>query len=326
MSHQTGSRNPFGQPAPPPVPPLPSAPTLQQLASGSGFASFSSSFTPSGTQPASQSQPSTNGNVQSHQTGGGGLISSIASSFATGTQPSTNGTTGPNNAVASPASLNGWSSSLSPQQTSSTAWSNFSSGAFSSSNPSSAPTSPPSSVVPLQSQPTGFAGSSVRPFKPSSSFGAALFEKLPPIPSDSELSTPQPQVNAGIQSSNTLQPIGTLNTQSTGFNFGPSFGNTAGSGGSGLVGGPRLQPTGTANPFRLSMAAGSALGGPSFTSSPPPNFSGVGGAPQSQQQAATGSDTFSSSFGPGAFGQTGVQGQNFQPHGQQSQQNVQSLI
>jgi len=86
MSHQTGSgknsRNPFGNPAPPPVPPLPKAPTLQELASGAA-----STATPVGSGSGIPLRPTSPGGdgafrpVLQAQRTGNGLIGSVASSF-----------------------------------------------------------------------------------------------------------------------------------------------------------------------------------------------------------------------------------------------------
>jgi hypothetical protein len=78
-----------------------------------------------------------------------------------------------------------------------------------------------SASAPLQPQPTGFAGSTVKPFKPSSNFGSSLVETLPPLPVSSA-GTP-----VGNNSSNTgsfaqtfssTGPTSPLAAQATGFN------------------------------------------------------------------------------------------------------------
>lgn len=87
-----------------------------------------------------------------------------------------------------------------------------------------------SASTPLQPQPTGFAGSTVKPFKPSSNFGSSLVETLPPLPASST-GTP-----VGNNSSNTgnfgqafasTGPTSPLASQATGFN---PFGNTQSTG------------------------------------------------------------------------------------------------
>lgn len=64
----------------------------------------------------------------------------------------------------------------------------------------------------LQPQPTGFAGSTVKPFKPSSNFGSSLVDSLPSLPSSS--SSPAP--GAGQASTSFSSPG--LQPQRTGFN------------------------------------------------------------------------------------------------------------
>ncbi|KAJ9098130.1 hypothetical protein QFC21_004459 [Naganishia friedmannii] len=78
-----------------------------------------------------------------------------------------------------------------------------------------------SASAPLQPQPTGFAGSSVKPFKPSSNFGSSLVETLPPLPASS---TGTPVGNNSSNTSNFSQafsstgPTSPLAAQATGFN------------------------------------------------------------------------------------------------------------
>lgn len=201
VSHQTGSgknsRNPFGNPAPPPVPPLPKAPTLQELASG--VPSTTSPTRSSSGIPPLPTSPSGDGAFQlvlQAQPTGNGLIGSVASSFVSGAGttslpvPPLSASTSPFAAL-SIQNQNGLTTSSQSTPSSMSPPAFGASSAFSSTVGTASGTfrsaSPPltvPSITPLQSQPTGFAGSSVRPFKPSSSFGASLVHKLPTIQSE----------------------------------------------------------------------------------------------------------------------------------------------
>jgi len=156
----TGSRNPF---APPPgtvlpAAPKPAEPSMNSIAAGAfqraqspfnnGVADQStySTSSVSGNQPSAQS-------LISQQTGGGGLMASLASSFVA---PSSSG-----------AAMNNGTSSLSSLDTSSF-------GGLSFSSPASASSAP----APLSAQQTGFGGSMVKPFQPSSSFGAVSVDVI----------------------------------------------------------------------------------------------------------------------------------------------------
>ncbi|KAF8909303.1 ANTH domain-containing protein [Gymnopilus junonius] len=199
-THQTGTKNPFGPivTAPPPVP---KPPTLSEL-SAMGFSSNASQQNQINQSQANQQLQSTQ-QQQPQQTGfnsfsfnasalnpGGTDISSVASSFAfsnsakpnlstkTGTEPLLSGPLASQNtsttATGSTFSDSFFSSSLSSQPTGTTAT-------------SSAPSIQVPSLSPVKSHLTGFTG--LKPFKPSSSFGASLLESLPPIP-DSGSTTP----------------------------------------------------------------------------------------------------------------------------------------
>ncbi|OBZ66701.1 ENTH domain-containing protein C19F8.03c [Grifola frondosa] len=211
-THQTGSRNPFGVPVTP-VPPVPKPPTLMELAMGVGGSQTNTAAGNLQQQPQN-GVPSTNfglngfGSTSGSQSGSSAM-SSIASSFSFNSDAKPNGS--------QPSSF---TSPLTAQPTSSTATaSTFSDSVFSSlSTPSAGTASTTSSsfspaATTLQRQPTGFSG--IKAFKPSSSFGAALLESLPPIPQSSP-TTPQPS-SMGT-SSLTSQPtgFGALNAQSTG--------------------------------------------------------------------------------------------------------------
>ncbi|TBU30487.1 ANTH-domain-containing protein [Dichomitus squalens] len=342
-THQTGSRNPFGQPVTTP-PPVPKPPTLMELAMGistqgqqqqpmqtGGFPSFGSFAASNSAQQPNGTGPSANGANPS----GSSLMANVASSFAFdsskpgGTQNQNQGS--------------GSFSPLSSQPTSSTTTgSTFSDSLFSSlssqptgttatTSSAGAPSISVSSAgsAPLQRQTTGFSG--LKPFKPSSSFGAALLESLPPIPS--QPSTP-PASNPGssITSQTTGFPGFSLNSQPTGL-------------GSGL----RPQATGAlggANPFRASMFStdSNPTGGfgstPSFlNSSSTPSFGGGAGGSTNKPFGLGGLGTnptgatsaFSSgAFGSGSFGLSGgfggLNGVTDPSKQQQPQQQQQSLI
>jgi len=234
-------------------------------------------------------------------------ISSIASSFAFSNKSATSKD---NNSTSSQ------SNPLSSQNTSSTTTgSMFSDSMFSSSGLSSQPTgatastSFPSSLKP---QMTGFAG--LKPFKPSSSFGASLLESLPPIPGSAP-TTPAitGSGNAGVSSSLVSSyPSGdsSSNTQVNG---------PAGmfSGGSSLGQGLRPQMTGggAANPFRASMMNPSSST-MNFSTTPAFNL-GLTGLPNGPRSGVQPS---------GASGFSGF-GLNLNPNpGLQQQQNSASLI
>ncbi|PWZ02124.1 ANTH-domain-containing protein [Testicularia cyperi] len=184
MPQKTGSRNPFAPPpgsTPPPASPPPSSkgPSLNQLAMNAFAAPNGGNYglganTWDGTDPSRAGQQQQQ--QQQQQTSGlmpqkTGLIGNIASEFAfanrTGTANTTSNPTSPGlstlNASSTGASgfpgMNGSSASA----TSSDLTSQFSSMSFGS-----------SAQTGLQPQPTGFAGSNVKPFKPESSFGSQL--------------------------------------------------------------------------------------------------------------------------------------------------------
>ncbi|KAF8523010.1 ANTH domain-containing protein [Gautieria morchelliformis] len=284
-THQTGSKNPFGIPVTP-APPVPKLPTLQELTTGvfvqsndlGNGSAYAPGVTvgPSGAEQKQTSQPTPSSPKLAMQSGSGGsVMASVASSFSTkpAAQSSGFGSTSsnpfPNNLVlhhtpTTPSFTE--SSSLSDNPTGST----------------SQTTTP--SISSLQPQQTGFGG--IKPFKPSSSFGANLLDSLPPVagspasPSSVHPATGVNSINVvgglpplnppsisfnttnGVPTSQ-MPTIGVLNAQRTGI---PSFGSaTNGTGGS--SGGLRPQTTGGPNPFRVSMLA-SSTSGPSFSGSP----------------------------------------------------------
>ena len=300
-THQTGSRNPFGQPVAP-VPPVPKVPTLMELAMGRTQGSI---------QP-----PQTNGtlsptSVQPQQTGfnpgqNNSLISSIASSFATG-NASQDSTSSSNAQGSSPFSLSTNLTSTSSTATGST----FSNSPFSSlsSQPTGATSFTPSTGA-LQPQTTGF--SRVKAFKPSSSFGATLLESLPPIPGSTPTTPDLGQQPPKHTPTGSLGSSSLLNTQPTGFGSGLDLGakSTVGTG-------LRPQATGLAgqaNPFRATMfslspgATGGAFGGLGATPTGlPPQQTGL------PSQLGLANNLFGGSFGlspaPGANTQQQPNGQ-----------------
>ncbi|KAI0675937.1 ANTH domain-containing protein [Trametes maxima] len=341
-THQTGSRNPFGQPVEPvpPVPPVPKQLTLMELAMGIGnqpgaqgqqqqqqqqpmqTGAFSSSMFGSFGGSTPSAQPSANG-----PTANGSVMSSIASSFSFSNTDNKSSTSQPGSSFTSPLTSQPTSStttgstfsdslfsSLSSQPTGATSATTLSSGA-----PSISVSSPGS--APLRPQTTGFSG--LKAFKPSSSFGAALLESLPPIPSG-------PSTPATSPPPSTSNPGSSLGSQPTGF---PGLSSQpTGLGTSSLGVGLRPQATGAAgvaNPFRTSMfpATGGpspAFGGPgasgsllssttttttsTFGGASPSPFGGLGANPTGAPSA----------FGGGSFGFGGAFGQG--PSQQQQQQ------
>ncbi|KIK44663.1 hypothetical protein CY34DRAFT_802425 [Suillus luteus UH-Slu-Lm8-n1] len=299
-SHQTGSRNPFGVPTMP-VPPVPKPPTMMELAMGIGSPN---NVPPTDSAPPQTQQPQQTGFFgASGASGGESSISSVASSFAFGRKsddgkfnPSGFGTPNTQNTTTASDSL---FSSFSPHFTQPP------SATITSTTPSTSP-----SGDQLKPQMTGFSG--IKPFKPTSSFGASLLESLPPIPqsgpttpsatgTSSNLSLPQASsgttsaFGAGVSSQPTA--IGTFSLQ-------PDTRPTLGVG-------LRPQATGGPNPFRATMYAASssnAGGGSGLpTMSSLPQFGGING-----------SSSFGSSYGRGAFGYPGAQDPSQQPFQQQS--------
>ncbi|KZT65781.1 ANTH-domain-containing protein [Daedalea quercina L-15889] len=350
-THQTGSRNPFGVPVTTP-PPVPKQPTLFELAMGAPHqsqqngqpgtqlqtSSSTSGFSSNGMESQLNAQPT------------GSVMAGVASSF-TFNKPGENS--------ASPTSP------LNPQQTASTTTGSTFSNPFSSplsTQPTgaTATSSTPSisvSANTLQPQKTGFS-SGLKPFKPSSSFGAALLESLPPIPQSAPTTpgettptnTPFATQNGNVSTSQGpsgstfgTQPMGLasgLNSQPTG-----AFGSSLTGLGSQPTGSLNSQPTGAfsalgkspgvglrpqmtgatggANPFRASMF-------PMSTGLASGNFGGSanGSAPMpsflNSSTTGAGSSQFgmSSSLGAPSFGSTQIG----QPQQKQQQNGSTSLI
>ncbi|KAK0202746.1 ANTH domain-containing protein [Desarmillaria ectypa] len=326
-THQTGTRNPFGRVATPP-PPVPKQPTLMELAMGmhvNGNLTNQAQPQSNPSSPPTHSQPNGQSNFSfgnSSLNPGATDISSVASSFAfkpSGSEKPTSSSGFLNSQNTSTTTAGStfsdslWSSSLSSQQTGAT----------------NASSSPSISLAPsLKSQVTGFPG--LKPFKPSSSFGASLLESLPPIPQSAPTTpaatgngtatsppssgSPASQQTGGFpfnthltglgamsslpgdQNQNNVNPgtqpggIGALNSQPTGA-FG-AMGQPRSTLGVGL----RPQMTGSvANPFRASSVNGLTTGGASLFQTP---TSGLGGPANAQHM---GGNLFGMS-GAGAFG------------------------
>ncbi|KAF5336155.1 hypothetical protein D9611_006350 [Ephemerocybe angulata] len=319
-SHMTGTKNPFGPviTAPPPVPKVP---TLMELQMGFGHSNGNANQAQNqqGQQQQQQQQQQ-----QPQTTNSGGFnfassalnpgptdISSIASSFTSVGKPSntasppqnTTSPLQPQHTIMPSGTPSLFSSSLSNQATSSNS-------------------SPFSASAPLKPQTTGFVG--LKPFKPSSSFGAELLNSLPPV--SSSANTPQP---TGTPSS--LQPQHTVTPGSA---FSPSFSSNLANAGSSTGTNPpqgalnsQSSPTGGANG---SSAGSSLFGGSSFSStlsSQPTGASGPFGTSNfsstlnSQATGATGSfgaSKFSSTLSSqptGASGSFGTSGFNPNPTG-----------
>ncbi|KAF7310065.1 ENTH domain-containing protein [Mycena indigotica] len=264
-SHQTGTKNPFGAPAPKPedIPAIPRQPTLMELAMGGGpqplFQSQPTGLTPTPSvqiQPTGLAGSAAKAFDYSKSALGPGAtdMGSIASEFAF-SKP-TSATTAPS----STASDTGGSSLFSSFTGTTTATSigspsiAFSTSSGSLSSPTSSfgggfdmsksalnnPSSPLSaSTIPnslssisssstLSAQTTGLQG-----FKPSSSFGASLLSSLPTIPG----SPASPSVSTtGV----TAQPTGFF---SSGAGTTPTTSSAFGAFGTNPTGIPQVNPT-----------------------------------------------------------------------------------
>ncbi|KAH7101541.1 ANTH-domain-containing protein [Auriculariales sp. MPI-PUGE-AT-0066] len=272
ITHATGSRNPFG---PPPtkefIPAVPKLPTLQQLATGA--------FPRAASPPAA-----TNTSM-----GGPSMISGVASSFAR----RAGSPTSPSRMAFSTLGSVPETGSI----TNSLAGLNF--GGTSSSVTTS----------PVQPQATGFGG--IKPFKPSSSFGASLVEGLPPAPNGTAASSP------GLSTT----PFGSIGAQPTGAPFGQFGSMTNGAGSTtpfSLLGGTATgtsttSSTGSPFPSSLSSATTGSTVATSVTGAPSLSFTssfggglgattnGMAGAVQPQMTAMPFSSTPSSPFPGGAL-------------------------
>ncbi|KIK99369.1 hypothetical protein PAXRUDRAFT_542585 [Paxillus rubicundulus Ve08.2h10] len=324
-SHQTGSRNPFGVPVTA-APPVPKSPTLLELSMGYG------KLGPDGSQPPSQQSLQTDAVCSQMQPATfeapESTISSVASSFASANKSNENAFSSfggyLNSFGASPLNLQRTPTIPSSSSTSESL--------LSSSLPSSQPTgatitsSAPSISVsaiggPLTAQMTGFGG--IKPFKPTSNFGASLLESLPPIPQSgattpdttgvptaSHLSTPSLPTNLSLNGSTFASGVGKGSNAFGGMNPQPTGAPTSSAfpkvnGGPTLGVGLRPQATGAlggANPFRATMFAGtsspSAVNGMSNTPVPfstsTPSFGGL-------SSGAGALPAFGAGFGGGPF-------------------------
>ena len=294
-SHQTGTKNPFG-PITITPPPVPKAPTLLELTTGIAANGNTSQSQQLAEQPLPQQQTGALNKFSFNNSAlnpGASDISSVASSFTF--NPNTVGST-----ISDKSSSNN-SGFMGSQQTGTTAASSaFSDSRLPPSNTSPTMSGPP----PVTSHATGYG--SLKPFIPSSSFGASLMESLPfPSSSPTNSTTGNNAVNGlgtspgganqlSSSSSNGTGNYSFLNNQPTGATGG--FGGASSTYKSSLGVGLRPQMTGggAVNPFRASSVGGPNFGAPtSFQSSQPlgANFFGING---------------------GAFG---TQGQQPQPYG-----------
>lgn len=300
VSQPTGSKNPFapspGSQAAKAATVTSRGPTMNELAMG-----FGRDTSPAQSQ-AQSPWATVNGKPSSNGTG----LGDVASSFVFDSKKESNAADdfmaqfGGLSVNTSTTNASGPTSTTSPTGTSQL-------NAFGSSQ---GPSSPSSSQF-LQPQQTGFGGSAVKPFKPTSSFGSQLFDGLPPVSSPHSTS---PGVGAspnapsgGVQSQSTGFPgMGAqatggaqgMQNQQTGLN---QFGSGAFSGGMGGGGTMGSQQTGLPNPFR-----------PGSISSPSPGGMGMpfGANPIGQQGGG----------GGGAFGANSpFAGQNRMPQQNQNQ-------
>ena len=317
QTHQTGSRNPFGPIIKTP-PPVPKAPTLMELSMGLHNTTPGSTISTAGqlrpSSPQSASATNTFSFSASALNPGPTDMASVASSFTFSKVNGTNGASSHAAEASSPTSSTSnslFSSTLSTQPTGATSVSNGTSHFNTTTR-----------FQPVKSHTTGFT--SLKPFKPTSSFGAALLESLPPIPDNAPAPTNNTQFHATsptTPSSASIGPFGqanqvAVNPQATGA-FGP-FSPTASTLGQGLR--PQMTGGGASNPFRASMMSPTMTGLPNVPSLPSPTTPGLGlGSPSSfasPRVPSTGMHLF------GAGGGGLVANTNSQPQ----QQNNRSLI
>ncbi|KAG8822596.1 hypothetical protein FRC17_009507 [Serendipita sp. 399] len=348
VSHQTGSRNPFGQPKAPSPPPVPKPPTLAELAFGGGNAlqpvltGVPSTFNPQQTnasiqQPFSAQLASALGNNANTNNTGSANMSSVASAFAV---PNANKSASPPPVptLVMPA--------LTAQTTSTTALSDTFSNFSLATSTGTTTTASSFGASPLQPQMTGFAG--LKAFKPTSSFGAALLESLPSsaatstapsaVPSPingpgagataSQLGSGSSGLGAFGGSNTSLGTPGALNTQRTGATLSP-FSSSLTPVSSGAApslpsfnlptGSLNAQPTGASpSPFLSGLGSGSAS---PFTQSPGASALGGGlssgtgstiGVGLRPQMTGGGVNPFRASMAMGGSG-SGLLGQQQQP-------------
>ncbi|PWN27662.1 ANTH-domain-containing protein [Jaminaea rosea] len=339
LPQKTGSRNPFAPPpeerAPTPPTPKPQGPSLAQLAfsqgggggagmngptqgGGGNYALGAGAWNGAG-QHTGQQQPEQQQNGAAPSSSGlkpqaTGLLGSVASEF-TGAGRSAMGM-GASNGVSSPQPP----SSPGPSSATSSALSNgFSSLSLNSGGPGStsfgSSLSPQTTSAHLSPQATGFGGSSVRPFQPSSSFGTTLAAQqtgMPPqststpaAPSNNPFGMPQQQQQqqqmTGLPAQNTAMPF-SFSSQSQP----QQQQSTAG----------QLQPQSTATPFSFQQQQQQQQQ-QQPQSQMQPQATGFGGSTVKPFVPT-------SSFGLESFG-GGQQQQNGQQNGQQQGQNVNLL-
>ncbi|CUA78067.1 ENTH domain-containing protein C19F8,03c [Schizosaccharomyces pombe 972h-] [Rhizoctonia solani] len=346
----TGSRNPFGPVAPAPPPPVPKLPTLAELQSGafSGGVSQNANGAGSSNQPfgasTGQNQPfgsgafgQTNGNgtQQQSQTSTNVFdMSSIASSFTFNNDATPKPDIKPLDPQATATSSFSGSSMFSAQPTGSS-FSSISTTPFGSSSTTTSPFNNSSSTTApsLVPQVTGFGGSSVKPFKPTSSFGAELMDNFPgaksEAPSLSFSSSFGPSFGSGLnfQATEFGSLTGGLGSQSTGLGSQPTGLGSQPTGLGSQATSLSSQPTGLS--FQPTGFGTSSFGG--GLSSQPTGAFGSGGL---QPQATGGANPFRASmFNSLGNGPTPGTGNNPFPSStgtgtgqQQSQQPPFSLI
>ncbi|TKY86412.1 hypothetical protein EX895_004561 [Sporisorium graminicola] len=185
LPQKTGSRNPFAPPpgsTPPPAsPPAPKGPSLNQLAMSAFGAPDGGHYSLGanawdGTDPTGKNASNQHQQQQSGAAGSGllapqktGLIGSVASEFAFSNQNNSSSTTNNANSGFGHSTPSGAVSTPTGQQPANDLTSQFGALSFVGSGQPQQP-----QTQALQPQPTGFGGSSIRPFKPESSFGASL--------------------------------------------------------------------------------------------------------------------------------------------------------
>lgn len=277
VAQATGSKNPF---APPggvqKAPPMPQqkGPSMNELVwnkqqSQFGMPPQQTGMNGGGGSGPTSPSPWNNGASMNGKPGGSG-ISDIASSFTfDSNKPTSNGSSD-------------FSSQFGGLSTTGTGGGTASTSQFGSlsSNPTGqmSPTKTGGSAGFLQPQATGYGGSTVKRFQPTSSFGSQLMETLPPIqepgtntPGGGGMTSPSKQPQAGQSAF--------------------SFDGTGGQGQGQAQTSLSPQATGAPNPFRQSI-----LGG------------GMGAQPTGQAQGGAGQNAFGGAFGSGSNATSGAFG------------------
>ncbi len=288
LPQKTGSRNPFAPPpgsTPPPAsPPAPRGPSLNQLAM-SAFAAPNGGHYGLGANAWDGSDPTGKNAQQQQQQQTGllapqktGLIGSVASEFTFQNQNNQNNAGSAFGSASGPTTPG--ASVTTPGQTNNDLSSQF--GGMSFGQPQQQQQQQPQQQQALQPQPTGFGASSIRPFKPESSFGSSLA-------ADPQFSTPASPGPSGLAPQMTGNPFARVSSpplqQPSFTGFGGSATNNVNGGGSGAIGATSGLPSATTNNSSALNAFNSA-----FSSNPV-----SGGAQQQQQQQSNGSN-FASAF------------------------------